>query len=169
MTVTIQELKKIINQELLESSIIDVREKSEYCNEHIPSSSNYPLSTLEQDLDKLDKNIHYYICCQSGNRSRTAVSLMKKNGFDKVTNIEGGLSLWKQDGNPTIRGRVGLPIMQQVFVIAGVLIITFILLSFVVKWFIGIPFLVGCGLIYAGVSGNCMMSKILIKMPWNRA
>ncbi|MEC8428421.1 MAG: YgaP-like transmembrane domain, partial [Pseudomonadota bacterium] len=28
---------------------------------------------------------------------------------------------------------------------------------------------VGCGLIYAGITDNCMMARLIARMPWNQA
>jgi rhodanese-related sulfurtransferase len=63
--------------------IIDVRTKEEYKNGHHPKSVNIPLSELSgkiSDLKAKQKTI--IACCQSGSRSRMAVSLLRKNGLD---------------------------------------------------------------------------------------
>ena len=63
-----------------------------------------------------------------------------------------------------------LPLMRQVQLIAGLLILTGTLLSlFVHPGWIGLAIFVGAGLTVAGSTGFCGMAVILEKMPWNRA
>jgi hypothetical protein len=35
-------------------------------------------------------------------------------------------------------------------------------------WFLAISGFVGCGLMFAGISGWCGMAKLLAVMPWNK-
>jgi len=65
--------------------------------------------------------------------------------------------------------RFTIPIMRQVQIVAGGLILTFSILGFLlnINFFFGALF-VGGGLFYAGISGNCMMATILGKLPFNR-
>lgn len=74
-------------------TILDVREIHEYENGHIPTAKNYPLSTLEEDFSKLDKDQKYYVICQAGGRSAKAYDFLDAQGFD-VINIEGGMNNW---------------------------------------------------------------------------
>jgi hypothetical protein len=62
-----------------------------------------------------------------------------------------------------------IPIMRQVQIVAGGLILTFSLLGFLmnINFFFGALF-VGGGLFYAGLSGNCMMATMLGKLPFNK-
>ena len=74
-------------------TILDVREVHEYEAGHIPSTQNFPLSTLGLDLSKLDKNQKYYVICQAGGRSAKAYDFLDAQGFD-VINVEGGMNNW---------------------------------------------------------------------------
>ena len=74
-------------------TILDVREIHEYENGHIPTAKNYPLSTLEEDFSKLDKDQKYYVICQAGGRSAKAYNFLDAQGFD-VINVEGGMNNW---------------------------------------------------------------------------
>ena len=40
---------------------------------------------------------------------------------------------------------------------------------FVSPWFLILPAFVGCGLMFAGITGWCGMALLLAKMPWNKA
>ena len=74
-------------------TILDVREIHEYAAGHIPSTENFPLSTLGSDFSKLDKDQKYYVICQAGGRSAKAYDFLDAEGFD-VINVEGGMNNW---------------------------------------------------------------------------
>jgi rhodanese-related sulfurtransferase len=65
-------------------TLIDVRNQSELIENNIPSAINFPLDNLFEKLPNLDKNKDYVLFCRSGNRSRHAMELMKKNGFTSL-------------------------------------------------------------------------------------
>src|SRR5207247_4630373 len=67
--ITVQEMKKAIDDPALGVKVIDVREADEYQIAHIDSVPLVPLSTLAQKFTELDSNQSYYIHCKSGMRS----------------------------------------------------------------------------------------------------
>jgi len=63
----------------------------------------------------------------------------------------------------------GISLERQVRIIAGSLILSGILLAiFVNPWFLGIPIFVSGGLIFAGITDNCMMGVLLMRLPYNK-
>jgi len=74
--------------------IIDVREDAEVAEGKIPQAKHIPLGDIPQSLEKLDKNIHYYMVCRSGGRSSTACEFLNSQGYD-VTNVTGGMLAWQ--------------------------------------------------------------------------
>jgi rhodanese-related sulfurtransferase len=63
-----------------------------------------------------------------------------------------------------------LPIMRQVQIAAGSLVLSGIALAVLVSpWFIALSAFVGAGLIFAGITGVCAMASLLLHMPWNRS
>jgi hypothetical protein len=44
-----------------------------------------------------------------------------------------------------------------------------VLALLVSRWFAVVPLFLGCGLLFAGVTGTCGMAILLARMPWNRA
>lgn len=73
---------------------VDVRTPGEYKGNHIRGFQNIPLQQFNQKMDKLSKDREVVVICQSGMRSKQAASLLKKAGFEKVTNVKGGMSAW---------------------------------------------------------------------------
>lgn len=71
--------------------VIDVRSNVEYKQANITGTKNVPLEKLVNNPQAFIKDDQeYYIICQSGMRSKRAVSLLKKQGYTNLTNIKGG-------------------------------------------------------------------------------
>jgi len=66
--------------------LLDVRSIGEFSENGIEGSLNIPIEMLYQRLNELNKkNQKYVVFCRSGNRSRHALDLLKKQGFTFVT------------------------------------------------------------------------------------
>ncbi|KHD46344.1 rhodanese-like domain-containing protein [Streptococcus hongkongensis] len=89
---SITQLQELLKQDKL--NLIDVRESFEYEAGHVPSAVNMPLSDFEESYQTLDKNKSYHIICHSGGRSAQACAYLSNQGFEDVTNVEGGTSAW---------------------------------------------------------------------------
>ncbi|MGB1370520.1 MAG: rhodanese-like domain-containing protein [Flavobacteriaceae bacterium] len=86
------ELSKTIN-----SKILDVRTKLEVDEGKIPNSFNldiYKGQAFIDELEKLDKTLHYFVYCKAGGRSAQACAVMQQLGFENTYNLEGGFSQW---------------------------------------------------------------------------
>lgn len=77
--------------------IIDVREPTEFSPSHIENAINTPLSSLKEQLGKLEahKKTPVLIVCQSGTRSASAGKILTKAGFEQVFVMTGGMQLWE--------------------------------------------------------------------------
>lgn len=88
-TISTTELKEIVNDK--DKIFIDVRTKGEYRAGHIRSFKNMPLGS---DFSTLPKDKEIVVICQSGIRSMQACKQLKKLGFEKVTNVHGGMNAY---------------------------------------------------------------------------
>ena len=79
-----------LKQELNDSNkvYIDVRTPAEFKARNIKQFKNMPLGS---DLSKLPKDKEIVVICQSGMRSAQACKQLKKLGYEKVTNVRGGI------------------------------------------------------------------------------
>jgi rhodanese-related sulfurtransferase len=84
--------------------ILDVREKSEWKEFHIPNSIHIPLGDLEKRAKELPKNKEIIVICRSGNRSLEGRNILLQKGFDSVTSVAGGIKSWQAAGYPVISG-----------------------------------------------------------------
>jgi len=85
-SINAEELSKKYNH----SKIVDVRKPGEYNLEHIKNALHYPLDYMINDLSKLNIKETYYLHCAGGYRSVIAISLLRKNGYSKLINIDNG-------------------------------------------------------------------------------
>ena len=71
--------------------LIDVREPNEFKKGHIPGSENVPLSKFTTMIENIvqKKDTPVFLYCASGGRSASAAALIKKLGYESVTNIGG--------------------------------------------------------------------------------
>jgi glyoxylase-like metal-dependent hydrolase (beta-lactamase superfamily II)/rhodanese-related sulfurtransferase len=72
--------------------VLDVRTESEAEELSVEGSTNIPLSRLLEHLDELPGDRPIVVHCGSGYRSSIAASLLRRNGFDDITDLVGGLS-----------------------------------------------------------------------------
>lgn len=154
-----------------EAVVVDVREDYEHAEERIDGAVTRPLAKLDPRAIRgefPDKRVVYQ--CRTGRRSLDAANRSLGSG-EPVFHLAGGLEAWKSAGQRVVRAASGprLPIMRQVQVVAGTLVALGVALgAFVHPWFLAIAGFVGCGLMFAGLSGWCGMAKMLAVMPWNR-
>ena len=83
--------------------IIDVRSPAEYQTGHIASSRNISLDELSQAVkvgSLTGKRPVAIICARGGRSAQACVRLSKVFGFEKVTNIAGGMNAWIGAGFP---------------------------------------------------------------------
>jgi len=92
--ITPQELRQKINHQSV--VLIDVREKDEYDQGHIPTALLRPLSKFSPQQLQSYPNIVLY--CRSGKRSHTAAEKLIAQGVNSVTELQGGISAWQDAG-----------------------------------------------------------------------
>ena len=99
--VSIDDVKKMIDAK--ENIIIlDVREKNEFEDGHIPGAINLPRGVLEFKIAMTipDKNARIIVYCAIDLRGPLATRTMNELGYKNAVNIVGGLKPWKEAGYP---------------------------------------------------------------------
>lgn len=84
--------------------VVDVRTPGEYATGHIEKAINIDVesSSFDAEIAKLDKTVEYAVYCHSGRRSAIAAEKMSKTGFEKITNLEGGIIAWQAVNYPLV-------------------------------------------------------------------
>jgi hydroxyacylglutathione hydrolase len=81
--------------------VIDVREPAEYARGHVPGALSIPQADLALRLDELPRESELLVVCEGGVRSTRAAKFLQQVGYQRVTNLAGGTSGWRQAGLPT--------------------------------------------------------------------
>jgi rhodanese-related sulfurtransferase len=85
--------------------ILDVRTPAEYTAGHIEKAVNidYEAANFESEIDKLDRAKKYMVYYRTGNRSRSAVNIMKDMGFQDINHLYNGIAEWIAAGYATVK------------------------------------------------------------------
>lgn len=100
---TVKELReKLTSKEKIQ--FIDCRENVEWNEAHIQGVNHLPLSEFEARFEAIltDKNSPIVIHCKSGKRSMNACMFLLSRGYTDLTNVEGGIMSWVQEGFPVL-------------------------------------------------------------------
>ncbi len=61
-----------------------------------------PLNTLAGHFDELPREQEIVVYCKGGTRSAKAIDLLKNAGFQRIKNLEGGITRWATDVDPSL-------------------------------------------------------------------
>jgi rhodanese-related sulfurtransferase len=84
--------------------IVDVRTPEEFASGHIEGALNIDFNSgnFANEITRLNPSENYAIYCRSGSRSGQAASIMHKAGFHDVSNLNGGVIDWTNNGLPLV-------------------------------------------------------------------
>jgi glyoxylase-like metal-dependent hydrolase (beta-lactamase superfamily II) len=152
------------------SVLLDVRSAQELgeMSVDLENIKHIPLPALGSSIGSLSTDDSYYVLCRSGQRATMAAMQLMQKGFTRLAVIEGGMTSWNKARLPVKKTDAPISLERQVRIIAGSLILIGSLLSFANPWLIVIPLFVGSGLVFAGVTDNCLMGILLMKLPYNK-
>jgi molybdopterin/thiamine biosynthesis adenylyltransferase/rhodanese-related sulfurtransferase len=100
-SITVTELKSLMDQQTA-LLLLDVREQYEYDLCHLEGSLLISMNSVPQHLQDLPKDKSIIVYCHHGMRSAAIVNFLKANGFDKVSNLEGGIHAWSMQVDDTV-------------------------------------------------------------------
>jgi len=149
--------------------LVDIREFDERARSRIPAARHAPLSRLDKlEIGTEPQAVIFH--CRSGNRTAGNAERLAQCTDYEAYILDGGIDAWKNAGLPVVES-TGQPIeiMRQVQITAGSLVIAGTALGlFAHPAFYALAAFVGAGLVFSGVSGSCMMARLLAFAPWNR-
>lgn len=97
-----QTLHNIINSSSEDFILVDCRELNEWEQGHIKEAQLIPLSEFENKYTCLEKSKHIIIQCRSGRRSLNACMFLQDQGYEQLSNLEGGILDWIDNGFETV-------------------------------------------------------------------
>jgi rhodanese-related sulfurtransferase len=149
--------------------VVDVRMEAEFAAERLPGSECVPLNRLTAVASGWNREEPLILMCAAGVRSKDAMNRLAGMGFTNLTMVEGGLRACRHAGLDVVVERKTIPIVRQVLMVAGILVLLGLLLAYSSSvYFLVLPLLVGCGMVFSGMTGICPMAWLLSRMPWNR-
>ena len=94
---------RLINQE--DAVVVDVRPMADFSNGHIINAINIPMNGFNNQLNRLEKHRDkpVIVACRSGAQSGSACKALRKEGFEKVFNLKGGILAWQDANLPVSR------------------------------------------------------------------
>jgi hydroxyacylglutathione hydrolase len=78
--------------------VVDVRAPHEYETKHIEGSLSIPLNHLAELAGRLPTDRPLLVHCAGGYRSSIAVSLLRQMGFNRISELAGGITAWEAAG-----------------------------------------------------------------------
>ena len=92
--------------------MLDVREDSEWDEGHIEGAHWMPYRQMAQAftatptmvLPNLERDVPIAVACAGGFRSSTAISVLKRHGYQSLFNVTGGMGAWKNAKLPMVAG-----------------------------------------------------------------
>jgi hydroxyacylglutathione hydrolase len=100
-TLSASELKsRLENSPLL---VVDVREPSEWQEGCIEGAERIFFGHLTGRVGSLPRDKPVAVICSVGQRSSVGASILKKEGFQEVYNVLGGMTAWTNLGYPTVK------------------------------------------------------------------
>ena len=157
-------------------NLIDVRTAAEYRAGHVAGAKLIPLDEFNADTlaeTEIHSGVDYaqpvYLTCNAGQRAQQAAQRLIDAGYQNVALLEGGTLAWQKAGLPMNRCGNAISLERQVQITIGILLVLKVIFGFTVHelFFVAIPF-IGAGLIFAGISNWCGLSRLIAALPWNQ-
>jgi sulfur-carrier protein adenylyltransferase/sulfurtransferase len=85
-----------------DAAVVDVRERDEWEEGHIPGAVHIPRGSLESRIESAvpDRSQTVVVYCAGGSRSAFAAKTLEELGYGNVLSLIGGFTDWKRNGFP---------------------------------------------------------------------
>src|SRR5258705_2284518 len=82
--------------------ILDVREAYEIFLAPFPGANHIPMGDIPSRLTELDPDQETVVVCHHGIRSAQVAMYLAQLGFERVSNLSGGIDLWSATVDPAV-------------------------------------------------------------------
>jgi len=101
--ISASDLHALLEQDMTDSAIVDVRTNEEFKKGAIVGAINVPVDKLSLHLDRLRDYKKIYLYCLSGGRSEFAATQLSTLGLTaEIYNLTSGLLAWRKQGYPLV-------------------------------------------------------------------
>jgi molybdopterin/thiamine biosynthesis adenylyltransferase/rhodanese-related sulfurtransferase len=113
--VTVDQVRDRLAANGKDVTLIDVREREEYRDGHLPGALSIPRGFLEMRIEEAvpDRDSEIIAYCQGGTRSLIAGKILSDMGYHNVVSMTGGYGAWKGGGNRWVADRQFTPDQLQ--------------------------------------------------------
>ncbi|MGH7863942.1 MAG: rhodanese-like domain-containing protein [Candidatus Binataceae bacterium] len=81
--------------------ILDVREAEEIAHARFPGAVHLPMGELPSRISQLDSDREIVVVCHHGIRSAQVAAYLASMGFERVSNLSGGIEAWSASADPS--------------------------------------------------------------------
>jgi rhodanese-related sulfurtransferase len=82
--------------------ILDVREPEEIAIASFPGATHIPMGEIPSRITELDPDQETVVVCHHGIRSAQVAMYLARLGFERVSNLSGGIDLWSATVDPAV-------------------------------------------------------------------
>lgn len=83
--------------------LLDVREPFEIAIAAAPGALCIPMAEVPGRLDEIDRQKEIVVLCRSGGRSLQVAAFLRRQGYERVANLSGGILRWGQELDPSLQ------------------------------------------------------------------
>nr|WP_117212418.1 rhodanese-like domain-containing protein [Allorhizocola rhizosphaerae] len=84
----------------IDAYLLDVREDDEWAAGHAPGAVHVPMMEIPQRMAEVPQDRDVVVVCRVGGRSGQVVAYLRQQGYDNVSNLDGGMMSWAAAGKP---------------------------------------------------------------------
>lgn len=80
--------------------LIDVRERDEFLPRHAQGAVNIPMSEFIARIAEVPQDQDVLVICEHGSRSKNVALYLMRQGYTRVSDVDGGTEMWESAGLP---------------------------------------------------------------------
>lgn len=91
-----------VDQVEADAYLLDVREDEEWAAGHAPTATHLPMMDIPARMEDVPRDRDVVVVCRVGGRSGQVVAYLQQQGFQNVSNLDGGMMSWAAAGRPVV-------------------------------------------------------------------
>ena len=96
-----EELKSLLDRGS-DVVVLDVREQWELDTASMAHHKHIPMNEIPARYSQLEQEKHMVVVCHHGVRSMNVTMWLRRQGFEKVQSLAGGIDRWARQIDPTV-------------------------------------------------------------------